>query len=175
MSIFLVFINCIYFSILIYRRKKGKKALTNIFWQIYQLESLEFYLQLIPDSESKPLWNHISLTEICKSEKEKPKAIVWSLLLHFNLGGLLGFPSFQLKVCQFSGFLTADSEGATDGHRLLLVVFQILPSNRWAGRTSWTTQKAFFVCIQVYSNLLSETSYRTISPLMLSVKRKCIF
>jgi len=79
-----------------------KKALTNIFWQSYQWESLKLYLKLIPDSESKPLWNHISSTEICKSEREKPKAIVWSLLLHFNLGNVPGFPSSQLKLCQFS-------------------------------------------------------------------------
>lgn len=86
----------------IYRRKKEKKVLTNIFWQIYQWESLKLYLKLIPDSERKPLWNHISLTEICKSEKEKPKAIVRSLLLCFNLGSLPGFPSSQLKLCRFS-------------------------------------------------------------------------
>lgn len=64
--------------------------------------SLKLYSKLIPHSESKPLWNHISLTEIRKSEKEKPKAIVGSRLLHFNLASLLGFQSSQLKLCQFS-------------------------------------------------------------------------
>lgn len=61
------------------QKKQEKKALANIFRQIYQCESLKLYLKLILDSESKPLWNHISLTEISKSEKEKPNATVWSL------------------------------------------------------------------------------------------------
>lgn len=94
--------NCIYFSTLNIQNKEGKKSPQKYFLTNLWVGSLKLYSKFIPDSESKPLWNHISLTEIRNSEKEKPKAIVGSLLLHFNLASLLGFPSSQLKLCQSS-------------------------------------------------------------------------